>query len=971
VAFGFHVNLYHSYRIDTNDEDGFGKDIRIIRHLIRTLDRFNQMGVPVKAVWDFDNLFSLQNILPRYAPDIISDIRRRVQNNGDEVILMSYNNGLVSAMTREEFIDAMQMAVTNDYGSGVRDLFGQFSPIVRPQEMMTTPGNFGLYKELGIDYISLYYSATSFDAFRMFSRPLSQAEAYNPILYRHPETKEGIGVIPTYHIGDLIENTGLKYWAEKLHRKQLSGEIGRDVLIFINFDADTDFWCGIDAIRYPDLLPNTGGIAGLIRDVENLRWVKFTNLADYLKHHPPKGEFYFSQDTADGSFNGYNSWAEKAQVTAYWKQISNNRRVHTLARRAFQGSEKPLLPEKIKKLIAESNELRLKVLSTTNFGLAAPQLARQREQEMALMLSAMNHYSDIILQAVGTYFRSQLTHRVPEASLHHSDRLIDTFLIVNENEGIEKRGSHWLHIHLPSDDYKSFDFYFVAPKGSVVPAWTINVETSFEKDSTELTLYVPKGYELASGIYDLYGTAKKGVKSYDTTASVFADTTVLKNRFIEIHFNSNKQVAKVLFNGEKYLDAGSLAPYIKHKEKVLYPQNLDLLVESSGEDGVASIRLQGRWDGPDGLTRIPGHVDYRLILMEDVPYLFVEGEVTYPDTFRNDILHVESPVLARKMDMGWKEAAPMELRFAHRADMGSPFHILKRNFLGYETFYPLDYFRHSNQNVNLANINNHITAEYIGVANTEHGMAIGMDTTVSANFAFCPFKMNYDHREKTFSINANPFGTYHGRQYRPPTWGNRLGYEAALLAGPQFQSVAPTYNGFTQPLSLMIAFFENEKVPEDIKQALISFAKPPFLVAARGVRKTMKDKRNIAPPAGFIALYHNGGMLFHWEKVGDLSTRYRIYCGSESGQYDRTYTADGTTFFAEDFFVQDGMNSDKKYYTVIEAVMPDGRVSPKSAEISFIAATSDHLNLPKVPIQFQAKYFWHSLNAWVTARLNF
>jgi len=26
VAFGFHVNLYHSFRGDTNDKNGFGKD---------------------------------------------------------------------------------------------------------------------------------------------------------------------------------------------------------------------------------------------------------------------------------------------------------------------------------------------------------------------------------------------------------------------------------------------------------------------------------------------------------------------------------------------------------------------------------------------------------------------------------------------------------------------------------------------------------------------------------------------------------------------------------------------------------------------------------------------------------------------------------------------------------------------------------------------------------------------------------
>jgi len=46
LAFRFHGNFYHSYRGDTPDELGFGKDIRIIRHTIRTLDDLNERGTP-------------------------------------------------------------------------------------------------------------------------------------------------------------------------------------------------------------------------------------------------------------------------------------------------------------------------------------------------------------------------------------------------------------------------------------------------------------------------------------------------------------------------------------------------------------------------------------------------------------------------------------------------------------------------------------------------------------------------------------------------------------------------------------------------------------------------------------------------------------------------------------------------------------------------------------------------------------
>ena len=78
VAYGFHVNCYHSYRGDTNDEHGFGSDLRIIRGIIRTLDKLNAEGIPVKGTWDSENFFSLEQILPEYAPDIIEGMTRRV-----------------------------------------------------------------------------------------------------------------------------------------------------------------------------------------------------------------------------------------------------------------------------------------------------------------------------------------------------------------------------------------------------------------------------------------------------------------------------------------------------------------------------------------------------------------------------------------------------------------------------------------------------------------------------------------------------------------------------------------------------------------------------------------------------------------------------------------------------------------------------------------------------------------------------
>ncbi|MCI0480473.1 MAG: hypothetical protein L0213_02655, partial [Candidatus Dadabacteria bacterium] len=328
VALGFHTNLYHSYRGDTNDEAGFGKDIRTIRKIVETMDEYNKNGSSVRAVWDFDNLFTLEEILPNYAPDIIEDIKHRVDEQRDEVILMSYNNGLASGMTEEELTESITRAVTNPNGSGVMDIFGAFTPIVRPQEGMTSTGSFGVYKDLGVEAVALYYSAIPFDNLRVFLPPLSVEEALNPLTYKNKKTGDEMTIIPMYNVGDLIENVSLTKWARDIHRMQLEGTVKGDVLLFINFDADDSYWNGYTLPIYLRWLPNTGGLAQLIDEADAADYIEFTTLGDYLKTHKPKKEIFFGQDTADGTYNGYNPWAEKTTSHDYWTALAEDRRNH-------------------------------------------------------------------------------------------------------------------------------------------------------------------------------------------------------------------------------------------------------------------------------------------------------------------------------------------------------------------------------------------------------------------------------------------------------------------------------------------------------------------------------------------------------------------------------------------------------------------------------------------------------------------
>lgn len=365
VGYGFHVNCYHSYRGDTNDGLGFGSDIRIIRKILDTLTQLNNEGIPVKGTWDCENFFSLEKILPEYAPDIIEKMKDRVQNYGDEQIIMGYSNGALSAMNNEEFEESIEKAVTNPEGSGLLDLFGKYEKIVRPQEVMFTPSQVHLYNKLGVKAVCLYYSCVPFDAFRTIIPKLNDELAFNPLTYSYKG--ESMTVMPTYSNSDVCDAGCLRAWVKELHQKQLSGAIKNDLFIFINMDADAIFWESLDIPVIGNRIANTDGINGLVREIADLDYVVFDTVGGYLANHKPIGNISFTHDTADGNFTGYASWAEKPYNRKIWTAIERARAMSKV--NAKSDFDSPSFRD------------RVLLLSTTHFGLATPVLNIQRERK--------------------------------------------------------------------------------------------------------------------------------------------------------------------------------------------------------------------------------------------------------------------------------------------------------------------------------------------------------------------------------------------------------------------------------------------------------------------------------------------------------------------------------------------------------------------------------------------------------------
>lgn len=382
----FHVNFYHSYRGDSADEQGFGKDIRIIRGILDSLDRLWDEGIAIHCAWDFDNVFSLGKMIPQHAPDILKRIKKRVSEGLDEIHVMSWNNGLLSAHTTEEFKLAIGWALKSPEGSGNLDVFGACTSIVRPQECMVTPSQLQLYRQLGIETLSVYYSAIPFNGFGSFLPKLPIEKRYNPLLWKDQATGGSLRLLPAINQGDLAEyGFSARRMLKTIHRGQTQLETPSDLIVVLDMDADDSFWEGVVPTALGFAVPSFAGFHRLVRSIAGLPFVDFIRPSDYLASHENAGTISIGQDLADGAFDGFASWAEKYDNHLLWTKVTQARSYWDAARQQVIAAKNlpvsaandfnqwsAVLPKDLKTLATQAISSRLRLLSTTHFGLSAP-----------------------------------------------------------------------------------------------------------------------------------------------------------------------------------------------------------------------------------------------------------------------------------------------------------------------------------------------------------------------------------------------------------------------------------------------------------------------------------------------------------------------------------------------------------------------------------------------------------------------
>ncbi len=680
IAYGFHVNCYHSYRGDTNDNLGFGSDIRIIEHILDTLTALNKEGIPVKGTWDTENFFSLEKILPEYAPQIIDKMKERVKKYGDENIIMGYSNGALGAMNEAEFEASIELAVSNEQGSGLRDLFGECAMLVRPQEVMFTPSQVSLYNKMGIDALCLYYSCVPFDAFRTIVRKLPDEIAFNPLTYAYKG--ESMTILPTYSNSDICDAGCLRAWVRELRAKQESGEIKNDLLIFINMDADAIFWESMNLPIIKNRLANTDGIHGLVKEVADLDYVVFDTPGNYVRTHKPLGKIDFTHDTADGNFTGYASWSEKPYNRKIWTAIDRARAMAKI--NSDNDKNSPSFKE------------RVLLLSTTHFGLATPVLNIQREKKAdALAESIIKSEANALPKAEKlTLFNINNSNTVCVQAKVNGN--------ASDASQIKLSGDGLVSYTVLPMDKECNSVHLICQFEEIKKSYELNVEITDSKPDSAVNLI-----ELTNGEITLQFT-KKGELSLAEIGKRIMGTSEFLRSFITY---DNKKYSF------EYIGASPL---------------------KLGGEGTA-IRTTGEIHLPNEISG--GSFTYDFISTPLSNGIIVRTEVNYPYTPENNSISTENSALGRYSDMKWTEAVPFQITPDFTGDIRV---IKRNFMDDISSFRTQSFPECDPKNNKLDSFNHQLSAGLVGLTDGSYTLLIVNSRQTLGSMAHCPMRLNAD-----------------------------------------------------------------------------------------------------------------------------------------------------------------------------------------------------------------------------------
>lgn len=823
VVLGFHTNFYHSWRGDTPDEAGFGTDIRIVRAILRILDDANAEGLDARGYWESDVQFTLERILPEHAPDILDGIRRRIRSGHDEILVAPYNNGFFSAMTADEVRAALRWAVRNPWGSGIADLFGTVRPIVRPQEAMFTPGLIPILLDEGMEGLILPYSTYPFTSFTNFVPPLPVEQRFGLTWLRTEPDGPRILLFPSVSPGDIVDFVSLEKWMLTLREMQVDGRVDQDLVIHINFDADAESWLPIGLPRGLRWLPNTGGLREYIEAVNRHPWAEFTTPGEFIRDHTPVGDVIVRQDTADGAWDGYYSWAEKHDSQEVWTAVQQSRLYEDHARTIAT-----TIPEDVTHALHEtylagregSFYRRIEALSTTHFGMSTPMVNEER-------LAAASAAAESARAQARRAARSAARARAASVAPPRPDALYA--FEVADVEGVTDD----LPIRIPLLLPKPVNVDVVDRDGAAVPFSVVGHEELGRSIAVELMLPMAA----ARRPQPIIVHRVMGGSGEPPEEAGEQDSALLSNTRVRMALSSANGVDAILVDGEAIGGPEFLTSFLTYRTDLepatTYAQRWTIKrLDDERHGNVQRARLQSRIPLHTPTRTLHAEVDVTFTLPGEAPFVIADVDVRYPYTEKTDVLATPQQKLRKRIDRRWIEVAPFQLHPHLEPAAGDVLRVWRANYLDVVASYDLDYGRINSRNAELDSFNHHVTASWVAVAGGGRGMLLAQDATVRASPAFAPMRLREDHRKQKIWIN--PFGSYFGEQMDYSHMGGAgLGRELAVMIGPAFRPNGPSFNGRHARFSLLIAPYRGDEPPADIQAAARAFFAPPAVVFLR------------------------------------------------------------------------------------------------------------------------------------------
>ncbi len=681
---------------------------------------------------------------------------------------------------------------------------------MRPQEMMYTPIHLKLYRACGIDSISLYYAALPFNGFSNFIPPLTLAQRYNPLTLSYPGIEETMTLLPCYSVGDLADHLTLRRWVRQVRRQQLALEEPVDLLLLIDMDADDEFWVGFDVPLLKGRFSTVSGLRGLVENVAGLDYVRFTTPGEYLDHHETAGSISIGQDTADGSFDGLSSWAEKWSNHWLWTGVERARILELQAVRLQQGE----LPGDIACLLAESFEARLKVLSTTHFGMAAPVMNLTRERIGR----------DLVRRAVETAAEA-FARLAPQPSSSRFSLLDYVRGVPSSVISYEAHPSTAL-VRLPLRETASETFAVCDQDGRPVPSAIVEAGSGRE-------LWFVEHFDP--------GERKDYVIAADSPAAPSASPVKvagrsLENERISIAFDDRGQVTSVRLDGEEFALGRFLRTAITYGGKQV---ELDAWERADSLAlGVAGVKRHARLADAERRSCRPLPTRDR---PGGRPSLRVcDHPRCLPADARPRLQPRPGP--AARAGMGQRLAGVAAVRDQPNGSADSPEALCAsgNTTTAITSAATTSTTVASRENAELDSVNNHITHGWVAVSDGERGVLVAQSADAASGLAFCPLRTRRE--DGLLRLRLNPFGTYWGRQYRYGTADTGLGnfLVTAFSASDHIKPYAPSYNGRRLEFGLLIAPYRGDCPPEDVRWAAEAFAYPYAV---------LNDDWFIAPPA--------------------------------------------------------------------------------------------------------------------------